>query len=159
MTVGTAVAAQQESKADQALKNRKQQKIGHAVQSTALSGAKLGHEPLLLGADGLQGHIQAANGDHIIFFQCANLHRASVDLHTAFGIRIGNGPAAVIIPGQNRMVPGHCGQIQMHIAGLASSNDIFPMGQGEAGSVLQAQPCPDLRLPFEKHQRFQAPPQ
>ena len=61
-------------------------------------------------------------------------------------------PAAVVVPGQDRMVPGHGGKVDGHVAGFAPADDVLPMGDGDLTAVGHVQPRPDLRLPPEGQQ-------
>ena len=56
-----------------------------------------------------------------------DLDPLAVDQHAALGVGIRNGPAAIVIPGQDRVVAGNCGKIDANIAGFTAADDVFPV--------------------------------
>ncbi len=60
-------------------------------------------------------------GNHIAGFQGADCRVLPVDLNAAFGSNVTDGPAAVIIPGQNGVAPGDCRQVDDNVAAFVSS--------------------------------------
>ena len=81
--------------------------------------------------DGLQGHFHPTTRDHIIRLQRPDTDTLSVYKNTVLRVGIGNGPAAVIVPGQNAVTPGNRGKIHNNITAFASADHIFPMGDGQ----------------------------
>ena len=152
------ITAQQKCQTAQALKHRQNQKICYTVH-TAGFGPQLSLEFFLPLRNGLQAHLHTADVDLIFLFQCKNIHRLSIDQNAVLGIGIGYGPASVIIPGQDRMVPGNRRGIDTDIVGLAAANDILPVSQGELAAVFHHQPGPDFRFFLKGQQRMQAPDQ
>ena len=62
----------------------------------------------------------------------------AVDKDSVGGIGIGNGPAAVVITGQNTVAAGHGRYIHHNITASAATDHILPVGDGQLGAVLQA---------------------
>ena len=93
------------------------------------------------------------------------LHRSSVrngpaiDRRTALGAEVVERPAPVIPPAQGCVLPGDAGVVQQHIGGFAPAENIFPMGQGDAAAIGQAQLRPDLRRMGKAQQRADGPDQ
>ena len=150
------VSRQEKTKNHHALQNRQQQKIRNAVPATGSLGPQLSLPLFLPLGNGLQGHFHTADGDPVLFFNGADMYLFPIDEHAILGAGIRNGPASIIVTGQNRMVPGYRRKIDGHIAGFAAADDIFPMGNRDLGSVRHVQPRPDLWLPPEGQQRFHA---
>ena len=89
----------------------------------------------------------------------ADLHLFPIDHQAAFRSRIGNGPAAVIVSGQNGMVSRHRWKVNGHVTAFASADDIFPVGNGDLTAVRHIQPCPNFRLLPKGQQGQNAPHQ
>ena len=152
------VTAHEEAQTAKALKHRQNQQIGNAVH-TACTGAKLRLKLFLPLGNGYQPHLNTANGNLIFLFQGADGYRLSVYQDAVLGIGIRYRPASVIIPGQDRMIPGYRWGVNAHIAGFAAAHHIFPVGQGELAAVLHHQPGPDLRLSLKCQKWMQTAPQ
>ena len=150
---------EQVAEQNHALYNCQQHQIGHAVPAAGGLGAKLRLAHLLPGGNGLKLHFHAANGDPVPGFQGTDLNGAVIDEGSRFGAHIQQRPAAVVIAGQHRVVPGNRGKIDGHVTAFAPADDVLPVGNGDLGAVGQIQPCPDFRLPPEGQQRVDAPKQ
>ena len=140
------------TKKHQALQNGQHHQVRHAVPAAGGLGAKLRLTRLLMLRNGLELHLHTADGDTVFGLQRANLNLSAVDQRSVLGTGIRDRPAAVVVPGQDRMVPGHGGKVDGHVAGLAPADDVFPMGDGNLAAVGHVQPRPDLRLPPERQQ-------
>ena len=149
----------QKANAGKDLEHSQQQQAKYASQRTGSVAAQLCQPLLLAPGDRLQGHIDAANVNDILRADGANIDLLAVDQHTGFGIGVGDGPAAVIVPGDDRVIPGNCGKIDNDIAAFASADDIFPVGDGQFLLPCHTKPGPDLRFSAEGQQRFSAPKQ
>ena len=101
---------------------------------------------LLILGDGLQGHLQTVERNHIPRLQGAQGRILAVDLDAALGADVADGPAAVIVSGEDRVAPGNGGQVNDNVAALVPANDILPVGNGQLIAIGQTQPGPDLRL-------------
>jgi hypothetical protein len=75
--------------------------------------------------DGLQIHVNAADIDGVLRTDGTNRNSFSIDQNPCFGIGIRHRPAAIVIAGDNRMVPGNCGKINNNVVALASADGIF----------------------------------
>ncbi len=142
-----------------ALQNGQQHQVRHAVPAAGGLGAKLRLANLLPLGDGLKLHFHPADGNSVLWLQGADLNGSVVDKGAGFGADVQKRPAAVVIPGQHRVIPGNGGKIDGHVAAFTSADDVFPVGNGNLGSVGEIQPGPDLRLPPEGQQWEGAPQQ
>ena len=150
-------AGEQKAHGTEDLQHGQQQNVSKAVPERTGPGTQLGQSGLLSGRDRLQHHLYTANGNHIVGIHSADMHPSAVDIQAGFGFRVRNGPTSVIITGQYRMISGYRGEIHHNIAAFASTDNIFPMGNGQAVVLRKAQPSPNLRLTTECQQRFQTP--
>ena len=153
------LTAEKKAQAAQHLEDGQQQHIDEAAAKAAGSAPELGQPLLLPLGDGLQGHLHPADFNHILRLQGPDGFAFAVDEQAAGGLGVPDGPAAVIVPGQDAVVPGDGGHIQHHITAFASADDVFPMGDGQLGAVCHGEPCPDFRCPAEKQQRLYRPEQ
>ena len=151
-----AAVYQQKSQSAHGLQHSQKQHVGNAIDQGARPGTQLGQLCLLTGGDGLKLHIHTAHGDGVSFSYCADLFSPAVDKDAALGGGIGNRPASVVVPGQNRVVPGHSGKIDHQITLLAAADHVFPMGHRQS-VFAHLQPGPDLWLPAEGQQGFCTP--
>ena len=129
------------------LKNGEQQQIQRPGNGTGGAGAQPGLQGGLLLGDELQFQLYPAHGDGIPVLEGADVHPLAVDVGSVLGAGVGDCPAAVIIPGQNCVIPGYGGQGNGHITVFAAANDVFPVGDGNPVSIGHHQPAPDFRLP------------
>ena len=88
-----------------------------------------------------------------------DVHFLSIYQNSPRGVCVGNGPAAVIVTGQNAVGSGHCRKIHHDIAALTASDHIFPMGNGQLCIIGKAKPPPNLRLTAEADQGQNTPKQ
>ena len=150
------ICGQQKANGTQKLKHGQQKHIAQAVGKGGALCAQFRQAFLLPAGDGYQHHLYTADVDHILRLQCTDADFLAVDTNASGRIRVGNGPAAVIITGQNTVVSGNCWKINNHITFLMTANDILPMGDGDFFSVFHHQPRPNLRLFPERQQRAKA---
>ena len=147
---------QKKSNSAQKLKHGQQEHITQAVGKGGAFCAQFRQAFLLPAGDRHQHHLYTADVDHILRLQCADADSLAVDTNASGGICVGNGPAAVIITGQNAVMSGNCWEINNHITFLMTANDILPMGDGDFFAVFHHQPCPNLRFFPEGQQRTEA---
>ena len=142
-----------------ALQNGQKHQVRHTVPAAGGLGAQLRLTDFLPLGNGLKLHFHAADGDPVFGLQGADLNWPVIDKGAGFGADVQKRPAAVVIPGQHRVIPGNGGKIDGHVAAFASADDVFPVGNGNLGTIGEIQPGPDLRLPAKGQQRKGAPQQ
>ena len=136
----------------QHLKRGEQQQVKESGNGSGAPGPQLGLELLLLPGDDFQLQLHPAHRDHIPVLEGADVHPLPVDIGAVLGMGVGDGPAAVVVPGEHRMVPGDGGQGNGHIAAFAPANHIFPVGHRHPFPSGHHQPGPDFWLSAEGEQ-------
>ena len=72
-------------------------------------------------------------------------HSFAIDLCAALGAQIIEHPLIVLATADSGVLTGNAGIIELYICSLSPADDILPMGEGNRGSVGQAQLPPNLR--------------
>ena len=101
-------------------------------------------DDLLPVGNGLEIHLDPAQRQSIVDGDGCHIGARAIDEHTAAGADVRNGPAAVVITGQDGMRPGNGRHVDDQIAPFAAADDVLPMGHRQACSVRQTEPRPDL---------------
>ena len=145
-------AGKEEAHKHRRLEKRQQNQAENTADGSGAPGPQLGLKLLLPLGNGHKLHIHTADGDLIPRMDGTDIYLLPVDPGAGFGAGIGKGPAAVIVAGQDRVVPGHGGQGYGNVAAFASADDVFPVGHRHLTAVRKLQPGPDFRLSPEGDQ-------
>ena len=107
---------------------------------------------LLVLCDLFQPEVDAAESEGLLKVDGLDADSLTVHLDAAPRANIADGPASVVIAGQNSMGPGNCRQVHDDVAAPGAANGVLPVGHRQAGFAANVEPGPDFRLFAEGQQ-------